>query len=259
MILSGLCSITFRALSVEEIIPLVVENGLAAVEWGGDIHVPPGRLDIATAVGRRCAEAGLRVPSYGSYFRVTPETDASAFTPIIETARTLGADTIRVWADKKSSHEMDADYFRRLADAGHSLCEIATRAGCNVGFEYHLGTATDTNESAMQLIRAIAHPAVRLYWQPRQKTSVQDRLAGLRDAAPFLAHLHVFQWTGERDTRHPLADGATDWQAYLACADELPGERCAYLEFVRDDSVDAFVQDAATLRKMVSSLGRSFG
>ncbi len=251
MILPGLCSITFRALTANEIIPLVVENGLKAVEWGGDIHVPAGRTDVAAAVGRRCAEAGLRTPSYGSYFRLTPESDLSTFAPIAETARTLGADTVRVWADKKSSHEMDADYFSRLADAGRALCEIATSAGCTVGFEYHLGTATDTNESALRLMQAIAHPAARLYWQPRQKTSVQDRLAGLRDAAPFLAHLHVFQWTGERDTRHPLADGTADWQAYFACAAEIPGERCAYLEFVRDDSVNAFIQDAATLREIL--------
>ncbi len=222
MILPGLCSITFRALTADEIIPLVVKNGLKAIEWGGDIHVPAGRLDLAAAVGRRCTEEGLLTPSYGSYFRVTPESDKSVFASILETACTLGARTVRVWADKKSSREMDVDYFRRLADAGHALCEMAASASRNVGFEYHLGTATDTNESAIQLIQTIAHPAARLYWQPRQKTSVPDRLAGLREAAPFLAHLHVFQWTGEHDTRHPLAEGSTDWQRYFACAAELP-------------------------------------
>ena len=254
MIAPGLCSITFRALSVDEIIPLAKANGLAAIEWGGDIHVPAGRLDIAAAVGRRCAEAGLRTPSYGSYFRVTPESELTTFAPVVETARMLGADTVRVWADNKSSREMDNSYFCRLVDAGRELCEMAMRAGCTVGFEYHLGTATDTNESALRLIQAIVHPAARLYWQPRQRTSVPGRLAGLREAAPFLTHLHVFQWTGERDTRHLLADGKMDWQAYFACAADAPGDRCAYLEFVRDDSVHAFIQDAATLREMLGNL-----
>ena len=255
MIFPGLCSITFRALSTDAIIRLAAENGLHAIEWGGDVHVPVGRFDVAGEVGRRTVEAGLRAPSYGSYFRLTPDSTLAEFAPVVETARTLGAETIRVWADKKPSREMDADYFRRLAEAGRQLSESTAQAGCTLGFEYHLGTATDTNDSALALIRAIAHPSARLYWQPRQKTSVADRTAGLREANPFLAHLHVFQWIGEHDTRLPLAEGAADWKTYFAAAAEAPGDRCAYLEFVRDDSVAAFVEDAAALRSLLADVG----
>jgi 3-dehydroshikimate dehydratase len=252
MICPGLCSITFRGLPPGQIIALAAGNGLGAIEWGGDIHVPAGRLDIAAEVGRRTADAGLQTPSYGSYFRVTPDSAESEFAPVVETARALGAETIRVWADGKSSREMDAGYFSRLADAGRRLAETAAGAGCRMGFEYHPGTATDTNESALRLISAIGHPAARLYWQPRQKTSSADRLAGLRQVQGCLAHLHVFQWVGERDLRLPLADGAADWRNYLACAAAAPDDRCAYLEFVRDDSIEAFGQDAATLRALIA-------
>lgn len=251
MISPGLCSITFRQLATDEIITLVAENGLSAVEWGGDIHAPVGQLEIAREVGRRSTEAGLRTPSYGSYFRVTPASLASDFAPVVETALALGAETIRVWADGKGSREMDADYFRRLADAGRRLCEAAGDAGCRVGFEWHLGTATDTDASARRLIEAIAHPAACLYWQPRQGIAVADRLAGLRETLGCLAHLHVFQWVGERDLRLPLAEGAADWRAYLACAAAAPGDRCAYLEFAADDSVETFARDAATLRDLL--------
>ena len=251
MILPGLCSITFRKLAADEIIALVVENGLDAIEWGGDIHVPIGRLDVARAVGRRSAVAGLQTPSYGSYFRVTPDSRESDFAQVVETAQALGAQTIRVWADGKSSREMEADYFHRLADTGRRLGEAAAQAGCRIGFEWHLGTATDTDDSAQRLIETIAHPAVGLYWQPRQGTSVPDRLTGLRNTLGSLMHLHVFQWVGERDRRLPLAEGAADWQAYLACAAEASGDRCAYLEFVAGDLVEAFVGDAATLRGLL--------
>ena len=251
MICPGLCSITFRNLAAAEIIALVVANGLSAIEWGGDIHVPAGRFDMAREVGRRSADAGLRTPSYGSYFRVTPESLASDFAPVVETAQALGAETIRVWADGKSSREMDADYFLRLADAGYRLSGVAAQAGCRVGFEWHLGTATDTDASARRLIEAIGHPAACLYWQPRQGTPAPDRLAGLRETLGCLAHLHVFQWVGERDRRLPLADGVTDWRAFLACAAEASGDRCAYLEFVAEDTVEAFLRDAATLRDLL--------
>jgi 3-dehydroshikimate dehydratase len=250
MIIPGLCSITFRQLAAAEIIALAAENGLGAIEWGGDIHVPAGRINLAREVGRRSAEAGLRTPSFGSYFRVTPDSHSAEFAPVVETARALGAETIRVWADGKSSREMDADYFRRLADAGRRLCETAAPAGCRVGFEWHLGTATDTDESARRLLEAIDHPAACLYWQPRQKTAFPERLAGLREILGCLAHLHVFQWIGERDQRLALAEGAAEWRSYLACAAEAPGDRCAYLEFVAEDSVAALVQDAATLRNL---------
>ena len=38
----GLCSVTMRQLGVEEVAKLAAESGLRAIEWGGDIHVPPG-------------------------------------------------------------------------------------------------------------------------------------------------------------------------------------------------------------------------
>jgi 3-dehydroshikimate dehydratase len=251
MIIPGLCSITFRQLAAAEIIALAAGNGLSAIEWGGDIHVPVGRLGLARQVGRWSAAAGLQTPSYGSYFRVTPASQAAEFAPVVETAQALGAATIRVWADGKSSREMNADYSRQLADAGRRLCEVASPAGCRVGFEWHLGTATDTDESARRLLEAIAHPAACLYWQPRQGTAFPERLASLRGILGCLAHLHVFQWIGERDQRLPLAEGAADWQAYLACAAAAPGDRCAYLEFVPDDSVTALERDAATLRNLL--------
>ena len=250
MLLPGLCSITFRSLSAREIVSLVAGNRLAAIEWGGDIHVPAGRLDTADEVRRMCADAGLQTPSYGSYFRVEP--DGTGFQPVLESALALGARTIRVWAGRKPSRETDAAYLGGLAECGRRCAEAAARAGCVIGFEYHPGTATDSNESALRLIREIGHPAVRLYWQPRQKTSPADRFSGLRESLPWLAHLHVFQWTGEDDTRLPLAAGAEQWRAWFQCASEAPGDRCAYLEFVENDEVASFARDAATLRELLN-------
>ncbi len=38
----GLCSITFRDLSVEQVIALSVRAELDGIEWGGDYHVHQG-------------------------------------------------------------------------------------------------------------------------------------------------------------------------------------------------------------------------
>ncbi len=39
---AGLVSVTFRQLSPEEIVRVAREAGLTVIEWGGDVHVPPG-------------------------------------------------------------------------------------------------------------------------------------------------------------------------------------------------------------------------
>jgi 3-dehydroshikimate dehydratase len=65
---TGLLSVTFRKLSPDHIIRLVSQAGLQVIEWGGDIHVPHGDIEIAEQVGRMTREAGIEVASYGSYY-----------------------------------------------------------------------------------------------------------------------------------------------------------------------------------------------
>ena len=38
----GLVSVTFRALPADEVLRLMLRSGLGCIEWGGDVHVPPG-------------------------------------------------------------------------------------------------------------------------------------------------------------------------------------------------------------------------
>src|SRR4051812_32305936 len=71
---TGLCSVTLRRLAVPEVLAAAAAAGLECIEWGGDIHVPPGDSALARQVGAATADAGLQVASYGSYFRAGPET-----------------------------------------------------------------------------------------------------------------------------------------------------------------------------------------
>ena len=50
----GLCSVTFRDKSVDEIVDLALENGLNFIEWGGDIHLKPGDFDEARRIKALC-------------------------------------------------------------------------------------------------------------------------------------------------------------------------------------------------------------
>lgn len=70
---SGLVSVTFRNLAIKEIVKIVVEAGLDGIEWGGDIHVPHGDLQVAKQTMRMTEDAGLTVTAYGSYYRFDGE------------------------------------------------------------------------------------------------------------------------------------------------------------------------------------------
>ena len=248
MLKTGLCSITFRKLGTDAIIELAADAGLDGIEWGGDVHVAPGDSANATNVGRATRDAGLAVCSYGSYFRCDDE--AGAFGPVLEAAKALGAPVIRVWAGRKGSADADPEYRAEVIAALRQAVNAASADGITVALEYHNKTLTDTRESAHQLLREVDHPELKLYWQPRNGAPFRDDLEELDAALPHLSHVHVFHWqqTPEgRIDRRPLAEGDSEWRAFLERIREAGGDRYCILEFVRDDDPAQLREDAKTL------------
>ncbi len=254
MFLPGLVSITFRKLTPAAIIDLVAETGLAAIEWGGDVHVPHGDLTRARQVGQATRAAGLAVASYGSYYRLGDNPDFT-FATVLATAVELGAPLVRVWAGRRGSAAADADYRAAVAREALAAADAAGRHGLQVACEFHAGTLTDTTESAGALLAAANHPNLHAYWQPPVGWQQAQYEASLAQILPRLAALHVFQWRDD-GSRLPLADGQARWAPLLnLVATRRPELACpALLEFVRDDDPQAFRQDAATLKALVTAI-----
>ena len=256
MIHPGLCSITFRQLTVAEIVALAARAELDCIEWGGDVHVPHGDMARAREARNATQDTALRTVSYGSYYRVAEsEAEGPRFEAVLETALALGAPNVRVWAGGRGSADADATYRRRFVDETRRIATLAASADVAVSFEFHGGTLTDTNDSARALLDEIAHPNVFSYWQPAVGRPVEYRLAGLRKLLPWLTNLHVFQWAGASPAieRQMLAEGSGEWAAYLAAARATGREHCALLEFVADDSPERFLEDAATLHRWLTT------
>ena len=246
MFLPGLVSITFRQLSVEEIIALVTQAGLTAVEWGGDIHAPHGDEAQAQAVARMGADAGLEVATYGCYYRVGhPET--GPFEAVLASAAALGAPLIRVWPGQQGSDSADEAYFQTVVADSRRIGDLAQAERIGIVYEFHGNTLTDTNAAAARLLRTVDHANVRSLWQPPRYAALADNLAGLDMLRPWLEHLHVFHWHLQTGERCPLAEGEDLWREYLARAEDPERTRYALLEFVQDDAPEAFLRDAATL------------
>ncbi|HIQ59603.1 MAG TPA: sugar phosphate isomerase/epimerase [Candidatus Merdivicinus intestinavium] len=248
---TGLTSVTFRQKAPEEIIRLAAEAGLDGIEWGGDVHVPAGDAGTAAEIGRRTREAGLSVLSYGSYFRADEGED---FAPVLASAKALGAPLIRIWAGRKTYEQSGPEEFSALASRIREAAEAAGREGVRIAFEYHRGTATQTAAGALALLKAAGSGNAGCYWQPNPDISKEEQLSEIDALLPYLANIHVFAWTGA-NVRHPLEEGRDVWEEYLSRIRRAPGSRALILEFVKDDSEDAFRADAAALKEWTARLG----
>jgi sugar phosphate isomerase/epimerase len=234
----GLCSVTLRRLGVGQVVEVAAGAGLAAIEWGADVHVPPGDDAAADAARDAGERAGIAVASYGSYFRAGDD-PVSTLGPVLAAARRLGAPRVRVWAGSTPSAQAGP---RRRAEVVAGLrAAVQLAAPIEVALEYHGGTLTDDARSALDLLEAV--PSLRTYWQPPQGLPDEDALSGLRLLLPRVAALHVFSWW-PRDERLALAERAGLWRQALA----LAGDMDALLEFVPGDDPALVAREAETLR-----------
>lgn len=246
MIQPGLVSITYRQLSVDQVIDLSTEAGIAGIEWGGDIHVPHGDLAVASATAQKTRDAGLQVSAYGSYYRAGHDIDLSAES-VVASAQKLGAPTIRIWAGNQDSADASPKYRRQVAADCRRIAVLAADVGIKIALEWHRKTLTDTAAAATDLFAAVNHPNLYTFWQPRVNANVDANLTDMQAALPHVIGLHVFNWDEHTVERLPLSDAQVAWAQYL---DRAPAniDMFASLEFVPQDDPKLLSREAATLR-----------
>jgi len=268
VIIPGLCSITFRNRTAEEIIGRCAEMKVPAIEWGGDIHVPHGDTDGALSIRRLCENQGILCPSYGSYFRVGESSrQGLSFLSVLNTAAALGCRTIRVWAGSRSPEDADDHYYRFVADETRRIADMAANREISISFEYHADTLTENPSSLEKLDSLICLPGIRYYWQPPHGYSVEKCLRSMKKLGRKMTNLHVFFWkpgisgSNSQFERRPLSEGAERWKRFIQAAERLSGDtdnsdnnnhRYAFLEFVRNNSFEQFEQDWKTLKVICS-------
>ena len=248
----GAVSATFKKLpmTAREVLRLLADCGLRAVEWSENVHVAPGDPAGAAELRRRTLDAGLRVAAYGSYYRLGAQDDAeTVFRRSLASAVALGAPVIRVWAGTSGSADTDEGRRAAITEEAALIARIAGDEGVRVAFEWHKDTLTDTNASARRLLNEARQSNLYCLWQPTVALTPRERSEGIRLMGDRLLNFHVYSWPDGK--RGPL--NAAEWQYYFDAAAGLTGERCALLEFVRDDSPDQFRNDAAVLLKLTES------
>ena len=250
MIIPALLSITFRKLPAEEVVRLAAANGLSAIEWGGDIHAPPRDLAAVARVRDLTLAAGLRVCAYGSYYRIgVHDPAAPTFAEVLAAAKVLGAPIIRVWVGNRGSAEISEAERAAYVSEAQAIADLARAEGIIIATEWHGGTLTDRCEVTLPFLRTVDRPNFRTVWQPHQGQSDEAAAADLREALPWVVHLHVFSWWPLAE-RHPLAFREAAWRNWLSIVRGAPS-MAAGLEFVVNDDPQSLIGDASLLRDMV--------
>ena len=249
MLKSGIVSVTFRKKTPREVADITCQAKLDAIEWGSDVHVPQGDFKTAREVRDITVSSGLEVASYGSYYYLG---EGMEFEPFLESALALGTDNIRVWAGKLGSAEATPQDRERVEQDARNICDLASKENVRIATEYHRNTLTDDSGSCLALLKAVDRPNFASYWQPPLQTPRKDRLATLEDLLKVgkLANIHVYEYTDDYQ-RLALASGRDAWTTYFGALKGYAAKTYAMLEFVRDDSDAAFLEDAKLLRQLI--------
>ena len=241
----GLVSISFRKHSPEEIIKAVKAAGLTCIEWGSDVHAPCHDVERLAHIAALQKEYGITCSSYGTYFRLghTPMEELKEY---VRAAKRLGTRILRLWGGDKSGEAMTREEADALLSACRQAAALAEEEDVILCLECHMRSVTERPEDTLALLEAVSSPHFRVYWQPFQWLDAAGSLAVARAIAPYVEHVHVFNWVG--NAKLPLAEAVEDWRAYLSV---LPPPRALLLEFMPDDRLETLPVEAEALRTII--------
>ena len=232
---TGVCSISFRNRSVQEISTAVKKTPLEYIEWGSDVHLPVGKSIMSD----------IPMSSYGTYFKLgtNPIPELSAY---INTAKAHGTNLLRLWCGGVGSSETPDK--KALFKECRKAAELAEAEGVMLCMECHMNTFTDTPESARELMEEVSSPAFRMYWQPNQYRSVEENIYSAKTLSSWVENVHVFNWEGE--IHLPLGEAQDVWKRYLECFEK----GVLLLEFMPDNRLETLPVEAESLMRILEDL-----
>ncbi len=232
---TGVCSISFRDRTAEEIINAVKKTPLDFIEWGSDVHLPVGGV----------MKSDVPMSSYGTYFRLgtTPLSELKFY---IDTAKANNTSVLRLWCGSVGSAETTDK--KALFSECRQAARLAESENVTLAMECHMNTFTDTPESARELMEEVSSPAFRMYWQPNQFRSVDENIRSAKTLSSWVENIHVFNWDGEK--HFPLEGAADIWKRYL----DLFDGGTLLLEFMPDNRLESLGAEAEALMRILEEL-----
>ncbi|WP_238709559.1 sugar phosphate isomerase/epimerase family protein [Natronorubrum halophilum] len=252
----GLCTISAKGRSVEDVLEVAGDVGYDGVEIWGQDHIGNGSELICERIAQAASKQRLEIASYGSYLRCGSDEFDDELEHELTVTERLGTDTIRVWAGSQEYGDHDADHWDRAVADLERLTERADDYDIRITVEKHDNTLTHTLEGARRLIEAIDDERCRLNYQPGFSIPADELEREARALAPLSNQLHL-QTTRERTerARAPLAEAYYDLEAILEPFFGGGFDGYANVEFVTDERPyqEAIEADLETVRSIVSA------
>jgi len=108
------------------------------------------------------------------------------------------------------------------------------------------------------MLDGVGHPNLKTLWQPLRRgpglnAKIKENLEDLRDVAPYLSNVHVYEWRDievGKMKRFSLQK-SVQWPQYIEELNRIGGDRWLLLEYVVDDEPERLPMEARSLRSMI--------
>lgn len=239
----GMASVTFRGKSIAEIVEIAKNACVDYIEWGADVHVKTP--DDAKKAKELCDNSGIKISSYGSYYRVG-SCDKLQWKNICINASIMGASSVRVWLGNKDSEKTTDEEYAVILEDCRYMCDIAKQYGLLVCPECHDNTFNNNTDAIIRLKNDLNAENFKTYFQSRYFRFEYD-IDRIDRTFDFIENVHVSYRDLKREQRFRKKD-----KNYLdKLLKKLLGmgfDGIVILEFTTADKEKNFIKDIKKLR-----------
>ena len=241
----GFTSVSLRSCSIEEVVSTAKKAGAEIIEWGSDVHVKT--LEDAQKARKLCDENGIKINSYGTYYR-TGCGDRAEWEKICKAADIMGAKYIRTWLGTKGSRQTKEKDYAALLDDARNMADTAAQYGLVICHECHPNTYNDTTESSLRFLGDVQRGNVKTYYQSwyRDEKGDKDKLYRLfpyvQDVHLSFSELAKFQLLHKKDREYI--------SKILSWLKDLNFDGGLIIEFTKGSSAENLIEDIDKLKKL---------
>ena len=239
----GLCSVTFRKKTAEDVVALSKKAGISFIEWGGDVHVKT--LDDAKKVKALCDKTDIKISSYGSYFN-SAVYDEGKWRDTCEITKEMGAESIRIWLGKKNSQVTSDKEYHLLLENTKKMCDIAAEYGLMVCPECHDNTFNNNTDAILSFIGDLQKDNFKTYFQSRYFRMEYD-LDRIDRTYPYIKDVHVSYRDLKREQLFRKKD-KNYLDTLLKKLKDKDFDGIVMIEFVSAGSENNFLKDTEMLK-----------
>ena len=239
----GLCSVTFRKKSAEEVVELAKKAGIDYIEWGSDVHVKS--IDDALKIKALCDTAKIKISSYGSYVNCAVY-DEEKWINTCKIAKKMGASSVRVWLGKKDSEKTSESEYKALLENTGRICDVADQYGLLVCPECHGNTFNNDTDAFLRFKNDLRRKNFRTYFQSRYFRMEYD-LDRIERTFDFTENVHISYRDLKREQLFRKKD-KNYLDTLLKKFREKKFDGIIMVEFVSGNSEKAFYKDVEKLK-----------